>query len=287
MLISPDEAIELLKFNKANRPIRQLRINRYARAMKLGRWIPSNDGICFSTGENDGPRLLNGQHRLEAIIRAGIPIPLLIICGLNEKAFDIIDRGAGRTPGDLAAADGFTNANIAVAAARSAIGILWAWGEFTIDFGRDRLLDADEILDWMGTYADDLKHSVDVICRFRPFKRGLIAGLHFAIGKKNHAWFEETLKRACDGVPLGGTKDSAVHLRSMFVTNPIKKITNDDVFKLLKIISTGLKGGTPQIVKRGSEEKIPPPPVGWRKDAIYTYIPRLNNDDTFKISVGK
>lgn len=272
MMISPEDAKELLKYNSSNRPVRQLRINRYARSMKMGRWIPSNDGICFS----ENGRLLNGQHRLEAVIRSGISIPLLIISGLDEKAFDIIDRGAVRSPSDLAAADGFPNPNLAVAGARSAIGILWAWGGFTIDFGRDRLLDADEILDWMNSHADELKHSVDIISRFRPFRRGLIVGIHFSIGKKNQAWLEDVLKRATDGHPISGAKDPALHLRNLFVINKIRQIQNDDIFKVLKIISTGIKGETPQILKRGSEEKIPSPPNGWRKDAIYPFIPKTD-----------
>lgn len=271
MLISPEDAKSLLKFNSSNRPIRHLRIMRYARAMKMGRWIASNDGICFST---DGV-LLNGQHRLEAIIRANVSVPLLIISGLDKKAFDIIDRGAIRSPGDLASADGFTNANLAVAAARSAIGILWVWGGFTIDFGRDRLLDADEILDWMNNYSDDLRHSVEVVCRFSKLRRGIISGLHFVIGTKNQLWFEDVLKRAQDGHPMSGARDPALHLRNMFVINKIQNITNDDIFKLLKIVTTGLKNNVPQILKRGPEEKIPTPPNGWRKDAIYPYVPKM------------
>lgn len=269
VIITPEDAIRLLEYNTSNRPVREARIARYARAMKMGRWLPSNDAISFST---EG-RLLNGQHRLQAIIRANTPVTILVASGLDEKAFDVIDRGCTRSPGDLAAAEGFVNPNMAVSGARAAIGILWAWNGLSIDFNKNKFLDADELLDWMNTYADDLQASVDIIGSLPKLRRGILVGLHFAIGSSNHSWFEDVLKRASDGFPIQGQQDAAFHIRQMFIEKKLKNPSNDDYFKLIKVASTGLSNKMPKLLKRGSQEEIPPPPKDWRKDAVYNNIP--------------
>ena len=66
--ITPELAREILKGNSKNRKIRQQRVDYLADEMKNGRWQISHQGICIAT---DG-RVLDGQHRLLAVIQSGV-----------------------------------------------------------------------------------------------------------------------------------------------------------------------------------------------------------------------
>jgi hypothetical protein len=96
MLITPDIARELLVMNVANRPLNITRVNELAKLMRDGQWIYNGDTIRISS-ENV---LLDGQTRLNAIIKAGIPQWYIVVSNLSPVAFDTIDRGRKKTVSD-------------------------------------------------------------------------------------------------------------------------------------------------------------------------------------------
>lgn len=69
-------------------------IVKYARAMTEGRWHePTTDPISFTAlGE-----LLNGQHRLVAVIKSGVTLDMLVAFDVPEVLFDVIDTPRART----------------------------------------------------------------------------------------------------------------------------------------------------------------------------------------------
>jgi hypothetical protein len=97
LVIGPEEAEELLNLNNKNRPLADGFIAQYARDMKDGLWSLNGEALIFST---DG-RLLNGQHRLHAVIRSGSVIEVAAIYGIHEDAFDTMDAGKKRGVSDL------------------------------------------------------------------------------------------------------------------------------------------------------------------------------------------
>lgn len=54
----------------------------------------------------NGKHLIDGQHRLNAVIKAGKPIQSLIVRGVSSDAFDTIDTGKNRSGGDVLALAG-------------------------------------------------------------------------------------------------------------------------------------------------------------------------------------
>jgi hypothetical protein len=69
-MITPDMAADLLAVNVSNRNVRQRRVDQYARDMQVGRWQPTGEPITIS----DTGKLLNGQHRLMAVVQAGVTV---------------------------------------------------------------------------------------------------------------------------------------------------------------------------------------------------------------------
>lgn len=94
--ITPDIAREYLNRNTSNRCVTQSMVNFYAREMQCGRWQFNGDSIRFDSNGN----LIDGQHRLLAIIKSGVSLDMLVISGLDSKSFLTIDQGKKRSVGD-------------------------------------------------------------------------------------------------------------------------------------------------------------------------------------------
>ena len=91
--ITPGLASQYLKRNIGNRTLKVKVVNEYAWDMSNGLWNASHQGIAFDEEGN----LVDGQHRLNAIIKSGKTIRMQVTLGLNEKAVKSIDTGKSRT----------------------------------------------------------------------------------------------------------------------------------------------------------------------------------------------
>lgn len=116
-MITPEMAEQWLNRNTHNRPIRQSRVDEYARDMAAGRWQMTGEAIKFDT---DGA-LLDGQHRLWGIVEAGEPIRMMIVTGLAPESQSVMDTGAKRSAGDALHLGGIANGNIVAASAKLGI----------------------------------------------------------------------------------------------------------------------------------------------------------------------
>ena len=94
--ITPADAARWLKCNHVNRPVRRRHVEFLAREIRDGHWLMNGQGIVIS----DNEEVLDGQHRLHAIIVAGVAIKTLVIYGIEKNAFKTIDTGAVRTGSD-------------------------------------------------------------------------------------------------------------------------------------------------------------------------------------------
>jgi len=92
--ITPQAASEMLERNyRNNRSINARRVETYAADMKAGKWTFTGEPIVFDV---DGD-LVNGQHRLTAIIKSGIAIASLIVEGVEDQAVTNMDQNMPRT----------------------------------------------------------------------------------------------------------------------------------------------------------------------------------------------
>jgi hypothetical protein len=95
-LITPNLAEALLETNENNRNLRKSVVERYASIMTLGDWLLTPEPIVIA----DTGRLLNGQHRLNAVIKSGVNVRMFVVRNVSEQAFSAIDRGVSRTFSD-------------------------------------------------------------------------------------------------------------------------------------------------------------------------------------------
>lgn len=104
--VTPEKAREWLVNNTKNRPINQTLVARYVQAMQNDQWELNGETVKFA----DNGRLLDGQHRLMAVVESGVTIYTFVVRGLPEEVFDTIDCGKVRTIADTLNLDGATNA---------------------------------------------------------------------------------------------------------------------------------------------------------------------------------
>lgn len=106
MLVNVWTAREWLERNEKNRNIRPDHVNAMVRDLLNDNWKLSTDAIGFSrTG-----RLLNGQHRLTAVIKAEVPARFIVASGLDDVVQKIMDTGSKRTAADLQKMGGIVTA---------------------------------------------------------------------------------------------------------------------------------------------------------------------------------
>ena len=100
MLVTPALADQWLKSNTRNRTLDHLAIKRLAELIQSGGWRTTHQGIAIGA---DGT-LYDGQHRLHAIVAAGISVMIAVTTGLVVDDLPAIDSNVGkgiRTPADI------------------------------------------------------------------------------------------------------------------------------------------------------------------------------------------
>lgn len=112
--VTPKMAEKWLDANTRNRSVRQHRVVMYAAIIRKNEWELTGDAIVI---DEDGA-LLNGQHRLAAIVLADKAAQLLVLEGLPSKAQDVMDRGLARSMADALKLRGETDVNNLAAALR-------------------------------------------------------------------------------------------------------------------------------------------------------------------------
>lgn len=113
-LITPKIAEKLLKRNKSNRPLREMDVDNYADEINNDHWFVTNNGIGIC---EDGT-LMDGQHRLNAIIKSGIAQEITVVRNIKAEAASIIDTGRKRRLEDFLAMGGYQNYSVLSGAAR-------------------------------------------------------------------------------------------------------------------------------------------------------------------------
>ncbi|WP_020501187.1 hypothetical protein [Sciscionella marina] len=113
--ITPKKAETMLEANTSNRPLSKPVVRAFAEAMRRGEWQVTHQGIAFDTNGV----LVDGQHRLAAIIAAGGPVEMTVFTEVPPDTFDVLDTGKRRNAADVLAIEGEKSAIILAAMLRT------------------------------------------------------------------------------------------------------------------------------------------------------------------------
>lgn len=130
--ITPARAEELLKLNSRNRVMRNQQVEFHASNLRNKRWKLLHQGIAISSDNV----LLDGQHRLQAIVVTGIAAEMVVATGVDPQSLNAIDTGARRNPGDVFHMQQIPNAPLAASTTRI-LRSYWldSWGGEVVPHG--------------------------------------------------------------------------------------------------------------------------------------------------------
>ncbi len=117
--MTPERALGLLDRNTHNRAFKRTGLQRFEKLLSTGHWHLTWDAVAIS----DDGTLLNGQHRLWAIVQTGISAPVLFVSGLPAASQNVGDSGIRRQIRDQLQIAGAPNPKALAAVAR--LGLLW------------------------------------------------------------------------------------------------------------------------------------------------------------------
>ena len=97
MEVTPDIARDWLETMAHNRRVSRVNLDNIVRAMEEDRWHTDGSPIKFNTKG----QLIDGQHRLHAILQTGKPQTFLVVWGVDDAAMTTLDTGKSRSRGDV------------------------------------------------------------------------------------------------------------------------------------------------------------------------------------------
>lgn len=97
--ITPEVAKEILKGNTHNRKMRKSTMYAYLSDMQSGHWCQLQDLVEPIYISKDGT-LLNGQHRLTALVTGNITVKMYVVRDCNPEIYKYLDGGEKRRAAD-------------------------------------------------------------------------------------------------------------------------------------------------------------------------------------------
>jgi hypothetical protein len=113
MMVTPQLAAKMLAYNTLNRKLRTRHTADLAEDMDADRFVLTHQGVAFDTAGV----LLDGQHRLQAMIDANTTLVLFVFVGIDPRARAFIDVHARRSNADVLTMGGVAVPNVARVAA--------------------------------------------------------------------------------------------------------------------------------------------------------------------------
>ena len=96
LMAGPEWAAKKIAEGGLNRPRRKGWINELAKIILAGEWQQTHQGIAITKSG----KVIDGQNRLHAIVKAGVAVPVNVTTGCSEENFWVIDEPKTRSAAD-------------------------------------------------------------------------------------------------------------------------------------------------------------------------------------------
>lgn len=164
--ITPDNARAFLDKNKDNRNMREATAQFYAQQIKKKKDGWALNGKTIVIGK-DG-RVLDGQHRLRAVILANKSIQSFVVRDIDPDTFGTIDVGLRRSPADILTihSKGRVRWPTAVAAALKIVNQFEEDGTYNTSKEREKSLTHGDLIR-LYDENDDIQDNLEVISQYK------------------------------------------------------------------------------------------------------------------------
>lgn len=233
--ITPEMSQHFLSKNKNNRKVTEKNVIGIMRALSNNEWALNGETIKFDINGN----VIDGQHRLIACVRTGIPFESYIVKDLPSESFTTIDIGSRRTAADILSIHEAPNANNLAAIIKCYVEARYnkSYSVGTIKATNDQILNEYKSNPEM---YQKLAVTYQIVAKFvtTPF----IAISKSAIEIYGDHWFDESIAKIKTGQNLE-YGDPCLALREWAIGNKSRNDTRGDVraiyVKAIKAMATG------------------------------------------------
>ncbi|MCC5828943.1 MAG: hypothetical protein JJU36_05800 [Phycisphaeraceae bacterium] len=252
--VDPDLAFAWLdQHNTNNRKVSQKHVERLARDMAEGKWVLTHNGIAFGP---DGT-LLDGQHRLWAIIESGCTIEMFVYCNMDPKSMMAIDCGKTRSMADIlniAGENGEVSKND-LATLRAMLG----------GFSNPPILSPSEASEAMRRHHDAIEFTVANLPTVTSARgvntaitRAVIARAFYSVDR---AMLKDFCRKLTTGIVTCGDEGVVVLLRQHLQENRGGSYSQrvQRYGKVERVLAAWLKGENPSRIYPASVELFPLP----------------------------
>jgi hypothetical protein len=265
--ITPEMAEKMLSKNTSNRKQSKVTVTKYAKDITLGNWILNGESIKFT---KDGS-LIDGQHRLMAIVKAGVPVQSYIIDNLDssqkEQIFSTVDQGKVRSIGDVFSCEKIRNAQ-AIGVCTKLLLYFYKVKNITTNgvANLSRTMSKYDILEYGKAHMEKLQFWNDTISKDQ--KQSKVLPLPICVGMaiylEENGAEQHIVKDFFSKLFLGygGLKESPNQLRAFIIKNDLNKMLRPEDtlrFYLSAAWNAFVKGGQfyPNTNKIDNAEQFP------------------------------
>lgn len=249
--VTPNIAKSWLMVNHRNRPLHKHHVETLASAMKRGEWKVNGEAVKFT---KDG-FLVDGQHRLQAVVMADCCAEMLVIRGIQQEAFDTMDQGSKRTAGDILAVKGESETSHLAAAAR----LVYLMDKSPDVFLKNESVTPIQIEKTLQRFPE-LRDSMSVGRTWKQLlPKATAGGMWVLCSRKNMAMANEFFDRVASGSMLEDTDPEKV-LRDALIDNAIsqKKMTKAHLIAfVIKAWNAKRLGKKMKILRFKDDESFP------------------------------
>lgn len=241
VFVSPEFAASLLKKNTKNRPLSPSVVARYTSEIKEGKWKEETGELIKISSDGN---VLDGQHRLTAIVKAGIGLFFHVATDVSDDVFDVLDTGKRRNGADSVAIFG-EKYSTPIAAAITAE--CWIFSECKGKRGLsnseivEKYKESKERWAECGFIGVGLSNSIS-----RALSPSWAVAFLFHFSRIDHGEAIEFMRQLCEGK---GIKNNSIHLlRRRLIDAKVSK-----QFRLTDELLIGLVLKTWNAFRRGHE----------------------------------
>jgi hypothetical protein len=216
--LTPARAVELLEANGVNRPLSEVHAQRIARQITGGKWQFNGDTIKIAdTGD-----VLDGQHRLWAVIYADKAVETMIVYGVERAAFATIDTlRKPRSGGDTLALNGATRYRNITAAALQWL-IRWQRGVFE-DWKAPKNRVENSDIEEAYLAHPGMIHAVESAMKLRGLANPSVTAFFFYVLTNRNAELAERMMTTLEDPANVGVNDPFFRLRAYFTAEHHKR----------------------------------------------------------------
>ncbi|MDG1949854.1 MAG: hypothetical protein P8J32_03480, partial [bacterium] len=223
--------------NVYNRKVSKQNLDFLANQMRDGKWKFNGDTIVFDENGN----LLDGQHRLEAVVLSKREVETNVTFGIDRETFHTIDTGKVRNSADVLSTQGYKNSLVIAAAAKLVMSLESGVKGVASGGLKSTKFDNLDVLNFIKTRADfaDVVNEAHKIWQSMPsrFVSGRIfCAMYYMFYKKHTSQARTFMKSVALGIGIE-SDSSAYHLRNRLIKMHGDKLNRYTVFNKTAIIA--------------------------------------------------